>query len=173
MKKLNLLIAILACFAISSVQAQDRKVKMLRFEVDKKEIKSDFRIILYLNKKKIEPIRDGNSFSVPQEINNSVVSVRFISAGYDLLFYPIYPSKFDTDWIIGVDKKPFDPDDASPQEARNLKMIYYLQFVSHDGDDTILTVNVRKKKRAKSDVRVKPRYKLSTQLTSMTKRGKS
>jgi hypothetical protein len=150
MKKLNLFFVILGCLVVlNSTQAQDRKVKIVRFEVDNKEIKSDFKIMLYLNNKKIEPSRDGNSFLVPQEIDNSVVTVRFISDGYDLLFHPIYPSKFDTDWIVGVDKKPFDTDNASPQEARNLKMIYYLQFVSPNGDDTILVVNVHKKKRIK------------------------
>jgi hypothetical protein len=157
MKKLNLLFAILSCLVvINSAQAQDRKVKVLRFEVDKKEIKSSFEIIFYLNDMKIEPLWDGNSFVVPREIGDSVVSVRFISGDYDLLFYPVYPSKFDTDWIIGIDKKPFDRDNASPQEAQNLKMIYYLQFVSHDGDDTILVVNVPKKKRVKSVVWTKP-----------------
>lgn len=144
--------------AISSAQAQDRKVKILRFEVDKKEIESDFKIILYLNDKKIEPLQDGNSFLVPREIDNSVVSVRFISGRYDLLFHPIYPPKFDTDWIIGVDKKPFDTDNASLQEARNLKMIYYLQFVSREGDDTILVVNVPKEK-TKPVVWTKPKQR--------------
>jgi hypothetical protein len=124
-----------------------RQVKVLRFEVDKKEIKSSFKIILYLNDKEIEPVRDGNSFFVPQEVDNSIVTVRFISSGYDLLFHPIYPSKFDADWIIGVDNKPFDTDNVSPEEARNVKMVYYSQFVSREGDDTILVVSVLKKKR--------------------------
>lgn len=133
--------------AINSAQAQDRKVKVLRFEVDKKEIKSSFKIILYLNDKEIEPVRDGNSFFVPQEVDNSIVTVRFISSGYDLLFHPIYPAKFDTDWIIGVDKKPFDADNVSPEETRNVKMVYYAQFISREGDGTILVVSVLKKKR--------------------------
>jgi hypothetical protein len=158
MKKLNLLFAIFCCLvAVNSVQAQDRKVKILRFEVDNKEIKSDFKIFLYTIDKEIEPLRDGNSFFVPREIDSSIVTVRFITGSYDLLFYPIYPSKFNTDWVIGVDKKPFDIDNASSEEARNLKMIYYLQFVSHTGDDTILVVTIPKKKRVKPVIWVKPR----------------
>ncbi len=160
MKKLNFLFAILCCLVvINSAQAQERKVKILRFEVDKKEVKTSFKIIIYLDDKEIEPRRDGDSFFVPQEIDNSVVSVRFISDGYDLIFHPIYPAKFDTDWIIGVDKKPFDADNVSPEEAQNVKMVYYAQFISREGDGTILVVSVLKEKGFKPILWAKPKQR--------------
>jgi hypothetical protein len=145
MKKIVFLSIILSCF-VSVVQAQDRHVKILRFEVDKKEIKSDYKIVFYHNGKIIEPTLNGNDFVVPKEIQDSAVTMRFITKGYNLVFYPIYPSKFDTNWIVGVDKKPFDIENISPRKAKKFKLIYYLQFVSDKGDDTRIVVMISKTK---------------------------
>jgi hypothetical protein len=140
-----ILLMLLCCVAIlpSTAKAQAPSVKILQFEIDGKEAKDNFKIFLYLDGKAIEPVRIGNSFLVPSEIKNyKTVGVRFLSGGYDLFFNSVHPSKFSTDWIVGVDKKPFDQEYVTPKEARKLKLIYYLQFVSQQGDDTRLVVKV-------------------------------
>lgn len=125
---------------VNSAKAQTSAVKILRFEVDGKEVHKDFRILLYVNGKTIEPVRTGNSFAVPTELQGCEnVGVRFLSGKYDLLFDAVHISKFSTDWIVGVDKKPFDEQntasEVSEPPGRELLVIHYISFVPKDGGD--------------------------------------
>jgi hypothetical protein len=60
----------------------------------------------------------------------------------------VHVSKFDTDWIVGVDKKPFDKENTASEEpdppGKKLVGVYYLDFVSKKGLDTKMIIKVYK-----------------------------
>ncbi len=134
----------------NSAKAQARSVKILKFEVDGKEVRKGFKVLLYIGGKTIEPARTGNSFVVPPEVQgHENIGVRFLSGKYDLLFDSVHVSKFNTDWIIGIDNKPFDAENISSEEpdppGRQLLVIHYMSFVPKDGGDgTRMIVKVYK-----------------------------
>jgi hypothetical protein len=124
---------------------QVSEVKILRIDIDGRSVKSDFK--LYVNKdgRRLEPVRSGRSFRVPAGLGCEPVSVEVLVKGLHLLFEPIYPSKFTTNWIIGVDKQPFEGETLGTDNSRDVKLIYYIQFVSAQGDDTRLVITEKKK----------------------------
>ena len=134
---------------ITSVTAQTHVVKIRRFEVDGKALHKPFKILLYVDGRVIKPARIGNRFVVPSEIeHHKTVDVRFISEKYNLFFQSVDNSKFGTDWIVGVDNKPFDEEniaseDPDPQRQA-LVGIYYLEFLSKKGLDTRMVVKTYK-----------------------------
>jgi hypothetical protein len=138
------------CFAVHAnpFQAHAGAVKILRLEVDGREVHKDFKILLYDNEKEIEPVRDGNSFIVPSELQGREnIGVRIIWGEYDLTFDSVNISKFDTDWVVGVNKKLFDEEgtasEISAPLGKKLLMVYYISFVPRDGGDgTRMTVRV-------------------------------
>ena len=130
---------------MTSVTAQSRIVKIRRFEVDGKPVHKQFKVLLYIDGKVIKPVRIGNGFIVPSEVDHhGNIGVRFISERYNLFFQPVDNSKFDTDWIVGVDNKPFDEENTASQDAdprqQELVGIYYLEFLSKKGLDTRMVV---------------------------------
>ncbi len=139
-KTLSILLLAGCSLLANSVMAQTRSLKILRFEVDGKEVHKDFKLLLYVNGKAIELVRTGNSFAVPTELQGcESVDVRFVSGKHDLFFNAVHISKFDTDWIIGIDNKPFDAENLSSEEAdppgRKLLVIHYINFVPKTGGD--------------------------------------
>lgn len=158
MKKIFiLLLFFVGFFGGLEVECQIHKVKVLKIEVDSKVVTSDFQLFIYKDGHKVIPVRDDRSFEVPREIiGDSPVSVQIKFKRFDLWFYPIYPSKFSTNWIVGVDKKPFDKENLRSEKAGELRLIYFLQFVSEKGDDTRIVVTVKKKKETNRD-RIRPR----------------
>jgi hypothetical protein len=67
--------------------------------------------------------------------------VRFTSGKYDLLFESVYLSKFEGEWVIGVDNKPYEADNAaSAQAGKPIKQIYYINFHPIQGDGTRMVV---------------------------------
>jgi hypothetical protein len=130
------------CFAVYSdpVQARPRVVNILKLEVDGREVHKDFKILLYVGGREIAPARAGNSFIVPTELEgHQNVDVRITWDEYDLTFDSVYISKFDTNWVVGVDKKPFDEENTAseipPPPGKELVMVYYIDFLPKDGGD--------------------------------------
>ncbi len=115
LRKLTILILV-CCSAMLTVKAQTNCVKV-KFEVDGKEVRQKFKIVLYFNNAIIEPSVSKKGFAVPLEIGDSnEVSVRFLSGEYDLFFDSLHISALDTDWIVGIDNRPFDKDNIEPEE---------------------------------------------------------
>lgn len=139
------------CFLafVGSVNAQSRCVKVA-FEVDGKAVDQEFKILLYVDNKVIEPTRVGKSFIVPPELkDHEKVNVRFLSGKYDLSFDPVYAPKFETDWVVGIDNAPFDSENIASEnpdpKRKRLLVIWYIDFVPKDkGDGTRLVVKVYK-----------------------------
>src|ERR1700755_3278409 len=130
------------CFAVHAkpVQARPRVVNILKLEVDGREVHKDFKILLYVDGREIAPARAGNGFIVPPELEgHENIDVRITWDEYDLTFDSVYISKFDTDWVVGVDKKPFDEENTAsevpPPPGKDLAMVYYIDFLPKDGGD--------------------------------------
>lgn len=128
----------------------------ISFERDGKPVEQKFKILIYADGKVIEPLRFENGFVVPPEIKSfGKVDVRILFGRHNVLFDPIYLAKFGTDWVVGVDNKPFDREHVNGETAKRVKIIYYLRFVSATGDSTQLVIKVLKKSRA-SGARISP-----------------
>ena len=149
MKKLTkgfLLISTLCLSVFAVAHAQVNSVH-LKFEVDGKPINKPFKVQIYIQDKVIEPLIAANSFEVPPEIESvEKVSVRFLCGKYNLFFDPVYAPKFKAqDWVVGVDTKPFDPENyTQTEDKRKPKVIHYIEFNSTEGDGTRLVVSTFK-----------------------------
>lgn len=136
---------IVASFAMT-VSAQSKSVKF-RFEVDGVPKKGHPTIVLYAGDQKVEAAISDNSFVFPSALDkHEKVNVRFISGEYNLLFESVYLAKFEGEWVIGVDKKPFDKaNTASAQSGRQIREIHYIDFSPLQGDGTRMVVISYKK----------------------------
>jgi hypothetical protein len=114
--------------AFSNVPRQ--VVRIIRFEVDGKEVRQPFQLALYANRTWITPERVNNGFVVPTGLANAEdVKVRFQSGAYDFLINPIYRGKFSSNWIVGVDSRSYGAAKTGPDKTKNLKVTQYIQFV--------------------------------------------
>ena len=144
---------------LTSVNAQNRCVAV-KFEVDSKEADQPFKVLLYVDNKVIEPTVAGKSFIVPPELKGQEkVNVRFLSGDYDLFFQSVYMSKFNTDWVVGIDNPPFDNENIASETpdppGKTLSVIWYIEFVPKDrGDGTRVVVKVYKSQIAPPILRV-------------------
>jgi hypothetical protein len=134
---------------VGSVSAQSQCVNV-KFEVDGKEVDQKFRVLLYVDNRVIGPTVVGKSFIVPPELKDQEkVNVRFLSGEYDLFFESVYLTKFNTDWVVGVDTPPFDNENITSENpdppGKTLSVIWYIDFVPKDkGDGTRVVVKVYK-----------------------------
>lgn len=150
MKKIKALaLAVCVLALVGSVSAQSQCVR-IKFEVDGKEVDQKFRVLLYVDNKVMEPTVVGKSFVVPPELKGQEkVNVRFLSGEYDLFFESVYLTKFNTDWVVGVDTPPFDNENIASENpdppGKTLSVIWYIDFVPKDkGDGTRVVVKVYK-----------------------------
>lgn len=142
-RKLIALMLVCCCSVMltGTVNAQTNCVKV-KFEVDGKEVRQRFKVLLYVNNEVIEPLMSENGFTVPPEIKDSEkVNVRFLSREYNLFFESVYLPKFKTDWVVGIDRKPFAKENLpQSQPDKELLGIYYITFVPKDGLETRIVV---------------------------------
>src|SRR3712207_3678843 len=128
MKGMLVLGLIAFCF-LGGVKAQPLSTKILKIEIDGKEIKKNYKIKFLSNDKWIEAERTYTGFIIPAEVKNQEYPSVLITFGkYKLEFLRIHISKFTEDWIVGVDKKPFSDELISPERAKTVKRIYYIEF---------------------------------------------
>jgi len=124
----------------------DRWVKV-KFEVDGKTVDQEFKVLLYANNQVIEPTITGKNFELPPKLESvQTMKVRFLSGEYDLFFDSVHTTAFDTKWVIGVDKPPFDDENIDSEEpapfGKKLLIIYYINFVPKNAEGTRLMVKV-------------------------------
>jgi hypothetical protein len=150
MRKLNILMVV-CCFLLlaSAAQAQTGCVKV-KFEIDGKEVDQKFKVVLHINNEVIKPSIIGKGFNVSADVlkNHETVGVQFLSAEYDLFFESVHRSAFETEWIVGVDKPPFDNENIDSEEpvppGKKLLIIYYINFIPKNAEGTRLVVKVYK-----------------------------
>jgi hypothetical protein len=138
-------ILIVLCWAAlfgGSAMGQSEMVKV-KFEVDGQEIRQKFKITIYAGDETIEPCIEKDGFIVPPAIKKyEKVGVRFVSGSHDLFFDSVYLPKFGSDWVVGVDKKPFAEENLPERPHKKIKLIYYINFISRTADGTRMVVQV-------------------------------
>lgn len=151
--KLFFLVFFLFFITVHSTLGQSRVVK-LKFEIDRKPFDCNCSLVLYDGYKEIIPKNVGDGFEVPKEIEYyERIGVKFLcgrNREHKLDFGYIYRSKFQTDWVVGIDTKPFDSEllpTVLPE--KEVGVIYYIRFESEKGDGTIISIEVPKRQTPK------------------------
>lgn len=139
---------------IGDLVAQDKKVEF-RFEVDGKPVRQKFKVQLDIDGKIIEAKLSKNGFYLPLEFQHcktcEIFAVRFTSKKYILAFDGVYRKNFDSNWVLGIDNRPFDVDNINISTSyENIRTLHYLGFRPKDDEiATRLTVLYPEKKRSK------------------------
>ncbi len=134
MGKLNLIIVIFATIfllGVASVFAQEKRVKVVRIEVDGQEVKTKFKVDIISGEKKGKVYNakiDGSSFIVPAEVVGKNVGVIFRFKNYAATFFFVSPPNFDNDWTVGVDTKPFAEENVASSDPPDTAIIYYVKL---------------------------------------------
>src|SRR5215203_4674014 len=119
------------CFS-SQADAQkpnSESTKIVRFEVDGKEVKKTYKVFFRSDGKWIESDKISTGFIVPVELRDREYLTVLITLGkYKLEFPDIHISKFRTDWVVGVDKKPFSNDIGWLIKSKTAKRAHYILF---------------------------------------------
>jgi hypothetical protein len=138
------LLATLCLFC--EARARSFSTKIVRIEIDGKEVKKDYKVFFLSNDKWIEAERTSIGFVIPSKLRNEEYLTVLITFGkHRLEFSKIHISKFNQDWIVGVDKKPFSEEFVKPEEAKITKRVYYIQFEG-SGLGTQLVITEKKTK---------------------------
>ncbi len=99
--------------------SQTCKTVNVRFDITGKSenFSKGISLILYINNEETIPLMFVNGFIVPNFKEVKVVDVCFIYNKKQYLFKKLPVSKFDTDWVFGIDKSGyfirFNPKDGS------------------------------------------------------------
>jgi hypothetical protein len=112
-----------------------------KFEVDGKESKRKFRVLLYADGAPIEPtVSDDGKFYVPA-LDIEWVDVRLISGKHDLLYQGVYLKKLRGSLTFGV-KENLSGEEAACEPGKKLVAAYYLEFHPDDAAGTVLSIKV-------------------------------
>jgi len=117
--------------------------KIERVEIDGKEIRAPYRVFFRFGEKWVEAKKTSAGFRLPGELRRQEhVSILITFRKHRLEFSDIHISKFDTTWVVGIDKKPFSEEFATTDEAKTIKRLYYIQFEG-TGLETQLVIKIR------------------------------
>jgi hypothetical protein len=146
MKRIIVLGLLIIFSFFGEAKAQSLSTKVIRIEIDGKEVKKSYKVFFRSNDKWIEAERTSTGFIVPSGLKNQENLAVLITIGkYKVVFPEIHISKFKTDWVIGVDNKPFSEEVVKPEEVKTTKRAYYIEFLGV-GLDTRLIFIERKNK---------------------------
>jgi hypothetical protein len=121
-----------------AVEAQRASTRVVRFTINDEQIKQPFKVVLYAGGKEFEAERTGDGFLIPRELQAEQNIVTKIKVGkYELNFGAIPRDKFELDWQIEIDTKPFSTRRLTRQELKRTRLIYYLRF---GGGELIFTL---------------------------------
>lgn len=113
----------------SAQKTDSESTKIVRFEVDGKEVKKNYRVFFRSNDKWIESKKILTGFIVPIELRDTEYLTVLITVGkYKLEFPTIHISKFSSDWVVGVDKKPFSDEIGWLIKTKTAKRVHYIRF---------------------------------------------
>jgi hypothetical protein len=135
-----------ACSFYPQAAAQEKRRTKIRFEMDGKPTVAAKEIEFYDGSRRLlsrSPVKNG-SFEMPSIRPLEKVDVHIKLKGRTLVFDEIYGTKFETDWTVGIDRRPFsDAISWTVPENMKPKEIWFIRFDPHDGDGTIVTVFVK------------------------------
>lgn len=140
MKTLAIFGLILTCGLLSDVNAQPQSTRIVRLEVDGKQVKKSYRIFFLSKATWIEAQKTAAAFTLPRAIENEEYLTLMIAFGkHRLKFDKVHISNFRNDWIVGVDTEPFSEELVKPDEQKSIEQIYYIQFEGEPGRQLIVT----------------------------------
>lgn len=140
MKTLLILGLIMTYGFVSGVKAQSQSTRIVRLEIDGKEVKRSYRIFFLSSGKWIEAQRAADRFTLPKAVQNEEYVTLMITFGkYRLTFERVHNSNFTVDWIVGVDKEPFSEEFVKPDEQRVVEQVYYVRFEGEPDRQLIVT----------------------------------
>lgn len=130
------------------VPAADITTRVIKLQMDGEEIKANYRVFLAAQGKEFEAAVNKDGFVVPAELRDSeTIGVRVVIGTENLDFSKVHISKFDNEWIIGIDRKPFSEEFADGTDMTKVKLIYYILFQSKRGLDTQLISVIREREK--------------------------
>ena len=116
------------CF-FCEVKAQSLSTKIIRIEVDGKEVSKNYRVSFLSNGNWVRAERTATGFIDPNELKTEKYLTVLIAFGkYRLKFSEVHISNFTEDWIVGVGKKPFSDEFVKAEDAKTTKRAYYIQL---------------------------------------------
>lgn len=123
--------------------AQSDRVS-LKFEIEGKECDvENVEVLIHLDNKIIKALVDKDILVVPEELKSyQECTVQIIFQDYSLVFGPINVSDFDSRWVIGVDKSPFESRYAwkAKETTKKVLSMSYLEFHPKNAEGTVILV---------------------------------
>lgn len=104
----------------------------MTFGVDGALVEQSFQAVFYYKKKEFTAELKNGQLLIPPELAGLqlVDEVRFKSEKYDLRFrYFIPVNRPDSEWVLGVDTKPFDPDNMV--DGASYSDVDYIQYLKN------------------------------------------
>ncbi len=126
----SLLIGIVL-FATTIVLGQEKRVNVIRLEVDGQEVSSKFTVDLISEEKQGKVYKakvDDAGFIVPPELVGKDIGMIFRFKKFAAMFFFIKASNFDHDWTVGVDTKPFADDLVKASDPPDAEVVYYIKL---------------------------------------------
>jgi hypothetical protein len=133
MKPTTLILVLFAALGFLS-EARGQKAcsasaRVLRFEVEGKQVTKDFKVLFRINNRWIKSKKLENGFSIPDVLRTSEYLTFLISLGkYKLEFHNIHCSKFSEDWVVGIDEAPFSDEIRWLIKSEKIRRVHYIIF---------------------------------------------
>lgn len=126
---LGLFFALVFAFEVTAQDAPFQPTKIVRFEIDGRESKKDYKVLFRSGEEWIESERTSTGFIIPAVLRDLDYLTFVIKFGkHKLEFHEIHRSKFTVDWVVGIDNRPFSDDIAWGVELGNVKRLHYIIF---------------------------------------------
>jgi hypothetical protein len=125
----NVILVLVICFAAGVAIAQDKKVKIIRLEVDGKPVEAAFKVDIIDGEtgKVLKAKTAGDGFILPAEVVGRTVGVLVKFKKYVATFFLVSPPRFEVDWIVGVDTPPFAREYLEDADPTDTEVIYYIR----------------------------------------------
>jgi len=114
---------------LTESRAQSFSTRVVGIEIVGKRVVQSYKVFFQTKGKWVEAARTRTGFSIPSEMRTEEYLAILVTVGkYKLIFSEIHNSKFDQDWTIGIDRKPFSDEFVSSEEAETTTNVYYIRF---------------------------------------------
>jgi hypothetical protein len=116
-----------------------KTTRVLKLEADGEEMKTDYKVFLSAYGQEFKARLNNEGFVLPTELQHAeTIDVKIVIRKEHLDFSQVHISKFDEEWIIGIDHKPFSEELSERRDVSKVGVIYYITFQSKGGLDTRL-----------------------------------
>lgn len=138
------LLTVGALCSATVVSAQEKRVNILRLEVDGKPVEADIKVQIITPDKKVHEAKaDKKGFFVPESVaargSDEFVGVIIKFKKHVLTFFTVHTSNFNVDWsVVGVDKEPFDTERLGKSDPSEVEIINYIEFADEPGRNLIV-----------------------------------